>query len=344
MELLVPWRLLVPRDAYQPLCGEDGGEVGRIATESGARIETAETGLLPSAFDGVVVTIQGTMWQKRTAGRQIVDRLFAQQGIDPQRWASGSGRLAVVLPAAARLTVESAEVSESVRVIGAGMRVAAPLAGLAAPARFLVLFEGNAQQVVSAVTRVNTALQDLADYGGLVILDFAEEGSGGAGPLSVAEAVRAARLAPAAGVATQPPHTHPRLAAIMPVAPAAEQARSTPNAQGLGSGAACSAGACAVGPGASAAPSSRPWNGHATSAFNGTEGSRLPLLFPRRVLDGGLLARGHLGEVAQRCGVRIDLEADTLPGDLRALTLTGTVVANAFAVLHLQWRAAQCEA
>ena len=104
------------------------------------------------------------------------------------------------------------------------------------------------------------------------------------------------------------------------------------------------------GPGASL-PGVPPDQGWSRPALHGPPGApapwaadgacaRLPLLLPRRVVEESLVPHGHMAEIARRCCVRIDLEA-VLPGDLRTVTLTGPVVANALAVLHLQWRTAQ---
>lgn len=78
-------------------------------------------------------------------------------------------------------------------------------------------------------------------------------------------------------------------------------------------------------------------HGHAASAC-----SRLHLLVPRRAVEGVLVPRGHLAEIAQRCCVQIDLEGSARDLDATILTLTGSVAANALAALHLQWRVMQC--
>merc|ERR1712086_1025448 len=69
--------------------------------------------------------------------------------------------------------------------------------------------------------------------------------------------------------------------------------------------------------------------------------SRLPLLLPRRVVEGSLLPSGQLALIAQKFGVQIDVASDPL-GDARVVTLTGSTVANAMATFQLQWRVAQC--
>merc|ERR1719433_1296149 len=137
--------------------------------------------------------------------------MFDLLGVDRLNWWKFSRRLSAVLPRAAHEMVLSKDVCESVGVIGAQMTVEAPAEPEQAPARFLVHFEGNAQQVVSAVTRVNTFMQDLADREVVNASDFTDEGTDSTMP-SISSLVRAARLAPAAGVATRPPHTHPAVA------------------------------------------------------------------------------------------------------------------------------------
>lgn len=322
MEFLVPWRLLLPEDIGRELAATDASDLKHIARVSGARIDVTRSLPVDASPGSVMVTLHGTMWQKRTAGRALVDWAFELQGVDRTNWWKFTRSLAIILPQAAYGTVTSEEVRHNVRVIGAQMSAEPPAeAAPAAAGRFLVHFEGNAQQVVSAVTRVNTAMQDLADHGRVSIADFSE--AEGLAPPSVAEVVRSARLAPAAGVATQPPHTHPALAV---------PACGHPQAAAAGGFEA-----------ATHSEPTTPCTALKTCGVLAPEGAlcQLSLLLPARAVRDALVPRGHLAEIAHTCGVQIDLAGGQIGGQT-GLTLTGTVVANALATLHLQWRAAQC--
>merc|ERR1719277_769234 len=76
-----------------------------------------------------------------------------------------------------------------------------------------------------------------------------------------------------------------------------------------------------------------------SSAMNGGQ-TQLHLLLPQELLQRALIPNGHLGEIAQRCQVRLDLGADVAP-NRRQVTLTGAVAANAMAAYFLQERASQ---
>lgn len=230
----MPWRILIPGTAeFDAVAGANGTNLQSIASDTGVRLDVANAPALVGALGGPVVTVHGSMWQKRTAGRRIVDALFELQGCDArpaieqpipvgdprQRWWQFSGRLAIMLPGSTHTVVTSPSLRKSVEDIGVQMSVGTPL-HIGQVSRFLVNFQGNAQQVVSAISRVSVALQDLVDSFKLRAHDFIEEGVGSdagfgggasAPPPAVADLVRAARLAPAAGVATQPPHEHPAM-------------------------------------------------------------------------------------------------------------------------------------
>lgn len=201
---LVPWRLVLPTEHLDFICGADGAEIMRVASISGARVDGPTE--LPRL--GPVVTIHGTMWQKRTLGKLLVERLWEARGGDPQRLAAFSSSMAIVLPEVTRSAVSEEKVRRSVDDIGAGMKIDPPLDGSGA-IRYGVMFEGTATQVISGITRVNTVVQDLADCRQVKPQDFQESDSC-APPPSAEELVRAARLCPAAGVGTAKPHPESR--------------------------------------------------------------------------------------------------------------------------------------
>eukprot|EP00928_Gymnodinium_smaydae_P002503 TRINITY_DN1089_c0_g1_i1.p1 TRINITY_DN1089_c0_g1~~TRINITY_DN1089_c0_g1_i1.p1 ORF type:complete len:741 (+),score=154.81 TRINITY_DN1089_c0_g1_i1:199-2421(+) len=73
----------------------------------------------------------------------------------------------------------------------------------------------------------------------------------------------------------------------------------------------------------------------ANSTMCGGALSRLMLLLPRRLTRQHLIPRGRLQEVAQRCGVRIDLHSEVEPDGIE-VSITGTVLANTVAAYGLQ--------
>merc|ERR1719277_2246760 len=76
-----------------------------------------------------------------------------------------------------------------------------------------------------------------------------------------------------------------------------------------------------------------------SSAMSGGQ-TQLHVLLPQDLLQRALIPNGHLGEIAQRCQIRLDLGPDVAP-NRRQVTLTGAVAANAMAAYFLQERAAQ---
>jgi len=229
MKPIVPWRLLIPFEDFDTIAGEHGVSMQQVAKDTGIQLHVSKTAQVVKDLGGFVMTMHGTMWQKRTAGRKVVDAIFEIQGCDAkpaieqaiafcdprQRWWQFSGKIAIVCPAASYASVSSSELLSNVEDTGAKMSVDDMCLRNSEAKRFLVHLQGNAQQVVSAMSRVNVALQDLVDRSTLDSPDFsdADELDNDHAAPSVKEIVRAARLAPAAGMATQPPHNHP---AMMP--------------------------------------------------------------------------------------------------------------------------------
>jgi len=68
--------------------------------------------------------------------------------------------------------------------------------------------------------------------------------------------------------------------------------------------------------------------------------SQLVLLLPAELIQRALIPQGHIAEIAQRCGIRVDLGGEVHP-DLLQVGLTGSIVANAMASYFLQERVQQ---
>eukprot|EP00747_Dinoflagellata_sp_TGD_P168603 gnl/TRDRNA2_/TRDRNA2_195379_c0_seq1.p2 gnl/TRDRNA2_/TRDRNA2_195379_c0~~gnl/TRDRNA2_/TRDRNA2_195379_c0_seq1.p2 ORF type:complete len:111 (-),score=25.10 gnl/TRDRNA2_/TRDRNA2_195379_c0_seq1:85-417(-) len=77
--------------------------------------------------------------------------------------------------------------------------------------------------------------------------------------------------------------------------------------------------------------------------FTGMAGqmsSQVMVLLPVNLLTNALVPHGHLGDIAQKCNVRIDLGAE-VPPNMRQVSIQGTLVANTMVVYFLQERAMQ---
>merc|ERR1712232_1112424 len=76
------------------------------------------------------------------------------------------------------------------------------------------------------------------------------------------------------------------------------------------------------------------------STMTSQANSQLFLLLPVDLLQKALVPHGHLADIAQRCQIRIDLGVD-VPPNMRQVSFTGSVPANAMAAYFLQERAVQ---
>merc|ERR1712110_895789 len=77
------------------------------------------------------------------------------------------------------------------------------------------------------------------------------------------------------------------------------------------------------------------------SCFASGSNAQLMLLLPSDLLQQALVPGGHLGDIAKKCQVRIDL-GEELANRHKRVTVTGSVAANAMAAYFLQERLVQC--
>merc|ERR1712176_1653971 len=77
-----------------------------------------------------------------------------------------------------------------------------------------------------------------------------------------------------------------------------------------------------------------------TSSLGQHANSQLLLILAADLLQQFLVPRGYLAEIAERCGIRIDLGGQVPPHSIQ-VSLIGSVVANAMAAYFLQERALQ---
>ncbi|CAE8609338.1 unnamed protein product, partial [Polarella glacialis] len=112
------------------------------------------------------------------AAKLLMDRLF-----DVQAAGIGPGRLFLLLPAAGWSEMSVSSLEEGLKLIGAQVLLPSmdqcEAVSDRPSARFLAVLVGNSAQVLSAATRVNTSMQDLADRSRLWEAHFADDGDAG---------------------------------------------------------------------------------------------------------------------------------------------------------------------
>lgn len=151
--VLVPWRLGFSQQQLQ-LLQMDDDLIERAREAVGVHV-------LQETTEGrEVLTIRGTMWQKRQAVRGMLERLFPNEGSLP-----------LLLPSECFPALQAPELWEGLKLLGARLQLPERRDG----PRFWAFAEGNREQMLSTATRVNTALQDLADHGRLVEGHFTED-------------------------------------------------------------------------------------------------------------------------------------------------------------------------
>ncbi|CAJ1405285.1 unnamed protein product [Effrenium voratum] len=254
--VLVPWRLGLAGRQLRELA-EPPDLLAKAREAVGVHVLLEACPVSPKLK---VLTIRGSMWQKRQAVRAILERLVPREGC-----------LSLLLPSAGFTALQAPGLWEGLKLLGAQLHVPEPLGE-----RFLALAEGNPEQILSTATRVNTALQDLADHGRLLEAHFSEDP--GAAPPQVLQVpqqllhpqklqeqtqrVLQERFQPLAGRSSQPPSVLKK-----PTLLREEDAKS---------------------------------QGQLSAA-----GTPLRLLLPKRLAD--FLVPDHLAAVARRCAVRIDV-------------------------------------
>merc|ERR1719361_2346163 len=71
------------------------------------------------------------------------------------------------------------------------------------------------------------------------------------------------------------------------------------------------------------------------SSMQGQSNAQLLILLPVDLLQQILVPQGHLAEIAQKCGIRIDLGME-LPNNMCQVAFTGPIASNAMAAYFLQ--------
>eukprot|EP00439_Symbiodinium_sp_Y106_P046444 s5139_g5.t3 len=163
MNFPVPWRALLPADAVPTFSGQDG--LREICDATGAGCELSGEGDTPSSLSDKILTISGNVEQKEAACRRIVDKLRVLQ--------EEPGVFVIIVPSTAAPAVigsKGAQIKEVIELSGAEVSVAKEsIIGMNDQP---IGVTGTGGQVVSAVSKINAILQDLADRGRLQPTDF----------------------------------------------------------------------------------------------------------------------------------------------------------------------------
>eukprot|EP00439_Symbiodinium_sp_Y106_P043597 s5139_g5.t1 len=167
MNFPVPWRALLPADAVPTFSGQDG--LREICDATGAGCELSGEGDTPSSLSDKILTISGNVEQKEAACRRIVDKLRVLQEVIDQE----PGVFVIIVPSTAAPAVigsKGAQIKEVIELSGAEVSVAKEsIIGMNDQP---IGVTGTGGQVVSAVSKINAILQDLADRGRLQPTDF----------------------------------------------------------------------------------------------------------------------------------------------------------------------------
>lgn len=167
MNFPVPWRALLPADAVSTFSGSDG--LREICDLTGAGCELSGEGDVPASLSDKILTISGNVEQKEAACRRIVDKLRVLQDVVDQE----PGVFVIIVPSSAAPAVigsKGAQIREVIELSGAEVSVAKEsIIGMNDQP---IGVTGTGGQVVSAVSKINAILQDLADRARLQPGDF----------------------------------------------------------------------------------------------------------------------------------------------------------------------------
>ncbi|CAK9015102.1 unnamed protein product, partial [Durusdinium trenchii] len=167
MNFPVPWRALLPVDAVSTFSGADG--LREICDLTGAGCELSGDGDVPASLADKILTISGNVEQKEAACRRVVDKLRVLQDVVDQE----PGVFVIIVPSSAAPAVigtKGSQIKEVIELSGAEVSVAKEsIIGMNDQP---IGVTGTGGQVVSAVSKINAILQDLADRGRLQPTDF----------------------------------------------------------------------------------------------------------------------------------------------------------------------------
>mmetsp|Transcript_73665 Transcript_73665/g.185689 ORF Transcript_73665/g.185689 Transcript_73665/m.185689 type:complete len:583 (-) Transcript_73665:144-1892(-) len=173
MDGQVPWRCLVPADAVSFLIGKGGTNIRQLSESSGAQVAVSKDGETPATLADKIVTIGGLVDQKENACGQVVKKLRQMQGVNDHEPAV----FVIIVPqisAPVIIGAKGAQIKSIMEMSGAEINVGRE-AIIGMPDQPISI-NGTLEQVVSAVSKLNGVLQDMADRGKLADRDFVFRG------------------------------------------------------------------------------------------------------------------------------------------------------------------------
>jgi len=169
MDGQVPWRCLVPADAVAFIIGKGGANIREMSESSGAKVAVSKEGETPSTLADKIVTIGGMVEQKESACAQVLRKLRQMQGVNEHE----PGVFVIIVPQISAPVIigsKGAQIKAIMEQSGAEINVGRE-AIIGMPDQPISI-NGTMEQVVSATSRLNGVLQDMADRGKLMDKDF----------------------------------------------------------------------------------------------------------------------------------------------------------------------------
>ncbi|CAJ1442623.1 unnamed protein product [Effrenium voratum] len=179
----VPYRCLVPEDSVSFIIGKGGATIRQMCDQSGASVSISKPGEAPATLADKIVTLAGSQRAKDGACREVVRKLRQMQGVTDME----PGVFVIIIPQISVPVVigtKGAQIKSIMEQSGAEINVGRE-AILGMPDQPISI-NGTVEQVVLAVSGINSVLQDMADRGKLHDRDFLfrAESNGGSDFLS----------------------------------------------------------------------------------------------------------------------------------------------------------------
>ena len=338
----VPYRCLVPADSVSFIIGKGGATIRQMSDTSGATLSILKDGEAPATLADKIVIIGGSMQAKDAACREVVCKLRQMQGVTDME----PGVFVIIIPQVSVPVVigtKGAQIKAIMEKSGAEINVGRE-AIIGMPDQPISI-NGTVDQVVSAVSGVNSVLQDMMDRNKLKETDFRK--------------VESTAPAPTTSMASPAPVTSAVPVTPAPVTPAAPTRSSGGYGNGTNGTFQTSSAGTNGSNGSQVAPTPSPSRGPSSTVDTGNTGmgnseeafmsalqasginsAELTILLPSDLLHNVLVPRGIMSEVAQRSGSRIDV-GDEGPPKMLQVTFHGQMVGNALAVMLLQEKVIQ---
>jgi len=169
MDGTVPWRCLVPADAVAFLIGKGGANIRELGETSGCRVAISKEGETPSTLADKIISFSGLVEQKGHACGMVLRKLRQMQGVMDHE----PGVFVIIIPQISAPVIigsKGAQIKAIMEQSGAEINVGREsIIGMPDQP---ISINGTLDQVVHAVSMMNSVLQDMADRGKLMDKDF----------------------------------------------------------------------------------------------------------------------------------------------------------------------------